>query len=236
MPVHVYALPLIGRLEELGFHVVQARPPDALELLRAGRVDAAIVPLASASGLTVCRGPMVWSRGETMSVAVYSRDHRSLDECRVVAVSGESRTSIAYLRLIAGAVGAGWRIVQARDCMSLGCLLEAGDCALLLGDEALRARRFLEPIADLGGLVRRVLGVDPVYAVTASLSPDSCPLGLPVGEPRVEAVHAVEACRRTGLPVGVVLEYFMRVNLSFNERVLHDALRVLGHVADLSVG
>ncbi|MEB3787951.1 MAG: hypothetical protein GSR78_04255 [Desulfurococcales archaeon] len=233
VPSHTYALPLASSLRGKGFNIVEARPPEALRLLEEGRVDAAIVPLASVGKLTVCRGPMVWSHGETMSVAVYSRVHKDLDECRVIAVSGESRTSIAYLRLIAGSVGAGWKIIQARDCMSLECLLETGDCALMLGDEALRARRILEPIADLGGLVRRVLGVDPVYAVTASLSPGSCPLGLPMGEPRVDAAHVVEACRRTGLPVGMVLEYFMRVNLSFNERVLNDALTVLSRAVDI---
>ena len=232
VPSHTYALPLASSLRGKGFNIVEARPPEALRLLEEGRVDAAIVPLASVGKLTVCRGPMVWSHGETMSVAVYSRVHKTVWGCRRIAVSGESRTSIAYLKLIAEATRTPWSIVQAHDCTGLDCLLDEGDCVLLLGDEALKARSRLEPIADLGGLVRGILGISPVYAVTASASPGKCP-GLPTGEPRVEAWHVEEACKRTGLPVGLVLEYFMRVNLSFNLGALERAMEALRGIVAL---
>ncbi|GBF08376.1 hypothetical protein apy_01010 [Aeropyrum pernix] len=225
LPRHSYALPLIDEALSRGLAVVELQPPEAYDALVEGRVRAALIPLALARGAKICPGPMVWSLSATMSVAIYSFSAGRLDDCAAVAVSGESRTSLVYLREVREKLRAPWSIVQAeRGCVTLECLLSRADCALLLGDEALRARTRLPPIEDLGSLVKRVLGISPVYAVTASI--EECPPGLPRGEPAVRRRHIEELCRRTGLGLRDALMYYTVLNLSYSPEHLENALHI----------
>ncbi|BAN89661.1 MqnA/MqnD/SBP family protein [Aeropyrum camini] len=223
LPSHSYALPLLDEVLSRGLRVIELQPPEAYKALIEGRVRSALIPLALAQDVKICPGPMVWSLSATMSVAIYSRTARSLGECRGIAVSGESRTSLTYLLKVRERMEAGWDIVHAeRSCVTLECLLSHSDCALILGDNALRARARLKPVEDLGSLVKRVLGVSPVYAVAASTG--NCPEGLPRGEPPVRRRHIEEVCRRTGISLRDALLYFTLVNLHYDPEALEKVL------------
>lgn len=239
-PQHRYAAPLRRWLLGRGYAVYIAAPPEAAELLRRGAADAGMAPLgllASGEGLRCCPGPMVYSKAETMSVAVFSRGPRRLGGCDRIAVTGETRTSILYLQLALENMGLRPRLLRL-SATSAYRLLRAAPCALVIGDEALAARaRGLHVVADLGELVRDVLGISPVYAATAVARGRGCPgvLGSPPW-PRPGRGDAEATARVTGLPPREAERYHRLVRLDYNPGALAGALRLLGEALHKAQG
>lgn len=236
-PLHRYASPLRRWLRQRGYQVAAVTPPEAVELLREAAVSAAMVPLASyrEAGGRLCRmAPMVWSRGETMSVVVVSRDGRGLGECGRIAVTGESRTSILYLAAVLAEMGVEATLAPMRARGALALLREA-PCALVLGDNALEARaRGLSVVADVGALVYKLFRVHPVYAVSVAAPGERCPRGPPW--PRALERDAVETSRATGLPLWMARRYHQVVRLEYNEQALLESLWLLRRGAGLLPG
>jgi len=227
-PLHRYAAPLRRWLRWRGYQVAAVAPPEAVEMLREGAADAGMVPLAfyAAAGGRLCRmAPMVWSRGETVSVAVFSRDGRRLEECGSIAVTGESRTSLLYLAAVLGELGVEARLLPSRARGALE-LLRAAPCALVLGDRALEARARGLPVAgDVGALVYKLFRVHPVYAVSVAAPGERCPRGPPW--PRPLGRDAAETARATGLPLWAAERYHRLVRLDYNEAALLESLHLL---------
>ncbi|MEB3774643.1 MAG: hypothetical protein GSR86_06955 [Desulfurococcales archaeon] len=223
-PPHSYAAPMRRGLERLGFKVVTTTPPEAASLVSRSRGLTGLIPIALLDNLRHCPGPMVYSLGETMSVVIVSKEPLSLRDCRVIAVSGESRTSIIYLKLVSTRLGLGARILQ-HPSTSTKDLLGSGECALLLGDEALRARTRYYIVEDLGALVKRVLGINPVYAVTATRG--RCNKLLEEYKPVPSDTDPIETSKRTGIPLEDAVKYHNTIKLDYNKEALEKALWIL---------
>jgi len=223
-PPHSYATPMKRGLERLGFKVIPATPPRAAILLSRHEGLTGLIPIALLGRLKQCPGPMVYSLGETMSVVIVSEKTLDLKDCKIIAVSGESRTSIIYLKLASAKLGLEARIIQYPS-TSTQDLLGSSDCALLLGDEALRARTRYYIVEDLGALVKRVLGISPVYAVTASRR--NCSRLLEKYRPVPSSTDPLETSRRTGIPLEDAVKYHNTIKLDYNRNVLDKALEVL---------
>jgi len=228
-PPHSYARPLVRGLRSIGFRVVESKPPNTVNIVYAKGSMHGLIPLASLSRLRLCRGPMVYTLGETMSVIIVSMDRMGIEECRSIAVTGESRTSIMYLRLISREMGLNTRIIQYPP-VEPRKLLERGDCALVIGDEALRARVRYNIVGDLGLLARNILGITPVYAVTASRW--RCSKTLTRYKPISHPQDPTLTSRRTGIPLHEAEEYHRLIKLDYNRMVLEDTLEKLQRIMD----
>lgn len=232
-PIHRYAAPLRRWLRLRGYTVAAVRPPEAAAMTASGRVDAGMAPLLQFledPRLQVLEdAPMVYSRGETMSSIVVSRAQTSLRGCSSIAVTPETRTSIAYLALALSEQGLSPRLVPGRG-YSAEALLSTAPCALVLGDAALEARaRGLAVVADTGALVWDLFHTEAVYAATAVRRGAARPQGLR-GPPWPAATRgdAEATARATGLPLGEAERYHMEaVRLDFNRPALLSALGLL---------
>jgi predicted solute-binding protein len=231
-PGYSYAAPLRRWLRGRGYRVVVAAPPETIRLLRDGVASAGLAPLgsiAASGGFKPCPGPMVYSLGATLSVAVFSRKPMRLVECRAVSVTAETRTSVRYLSLVLDELKADTVLVASKTTRA-SKLLGLAPCALVIGDEALRAiASGVYLVADLGELVSRVLGVEPVYAATVVESNTPCPRGLaepPWPRPRLEDVLATS--RATGLDPGMAWLYHSSLlRFDYNPSALYKALALL---------
>lgn len=237
MPVYVapgyqYAAPLRRWLVSRGFAVHVAPPPETLQLLKDGIANAGLAPLgliATNTELKTCPGPMVYSERETMSVLIVSRRPATLRECDIIAVTGETRTSMLYLRLVLRELGIQPRLLQLST-RNLWMLLRAAPCALVIGDEALYAlAQGLNVVADMGVLVRDILGIAPVYAATAVIEDKKCPESLAEPPwPRAQRRDVEATAIATGLPRRLADMYHRSLlRLDYNSAVLEAALRLL---------
>lgn len=233
-PLHRYAAPLRRWLRQRGHVVVASRPPEALEMLLLGRVDAAVAPLAAVlqrkGSVRVCgMAPMVYSVGETGSSIVVSTGPRRLWECGSIAATWETVTSIAYLGASLERLGLRLRLHRVPGAYTWQQLLARAPCALLLGDEALRARaQGLSVVADTGLLLWETHRVPAVYAVTAARRGEPCPEGLRGPPwPRATRGDAAATARVTGLSTVEAARYHRMVRLDYNPSALLEALSVL---------
>ena len=233
-PLHRYAAPLRRWLRWRGHVVVASRPPEALEMLLLGLVDAAVAPLAAVlrrtRSLRICSmAPMVYSVGETGSSILVSRGPRRLWECGSIAATWETVTSLAYLEASLERLGLRLRLHRVPGAYTWQPLLARAPCALLLGDEALRARsQGLSVVADTGLLLWETHRAPAVYAVTVARRGEPCPEGLRGPPwPRATMGDAVATARETGLSPGEALEYHRRIRLDYNASALLEAVSVL---------
>ncbi|WP_338253030.1 MqnA/MqnD/SBP family protein [Pyrodictium abyssi] len=231
-PGYQYAAPLRRWLVSRGFAVHVAPPPETLPLLREGVADAGLAPLgliAASTELQACPGPMVYSERETMSVLLVSKKPLTLRGCDMIAVTGETRTSILYLTLVLRELGLQPRLLRL-SARNAWMLLRAAPCALVIGDEALSAlAQGLHVVADMGVLVRDVLGITPVYAATAVARGRSCPRGIDTPPwPRAQRRDVEATAMATGLPRRLADIYHRALlRLDYNPAFLKAALRVL---------
>ena len=236
-PAYSYARPLERWLRGRGLDPVPVPTASAGSLIESGRAVAGIVPLGSIAkgeGLLTCPGPMVYSEYTTMSVAVFSATHRRLRDCPVVAVTPETRTSVLYLEAVIAEKGLRTRLRRARTASHRGLLREA-PCALIIGDEALRALAAgAHVVMDVGEAVYETLGAAPVYAAT--VAKNECPRG--VAEPpwpSPEPGDVAETIRATGLDSGLAwLYHYELLRLDYNPSALYKALKLLEILAERS--
>jgi predicted solute-binding protein len=114
---------------------------------------------------------------------------------------------------------------------SAASLLGSAPCALIIGDEALRAlARGFHVVVDVGALARDVLGIHPVYAATVVIEGRRCPSTLESPPwPRAERCDVEATARITGLPRSLAEKYhYTAIRLDYNPTALKRALQVLG--------
>jgi len=198
-----------------------------------GRAAAGMVPLMQLLEEPRLRAledaPMVYSRGEAMSSIVVSKAVTSLRGCGSIAVTPETRTSIAYLALALSEQGLSPRLVPGKG-YSAEALLSTAPCALVLGDAALEARaRGLAVVADMGALVWDLFHTEAVYAATATRRGAARPPGLRGPPwPWATRLDAEATSRATGLPLEEAERYHMEaIRLDFNRPALLQALGLL---------
>lgn len=231
-PGYSYAAPLRRWLRERNYRVLVVPPPETARLILDGTLSAGLVPIGSVlenPGIKLCPGPMVYSWGVTLSVAVFSYKPMRLTDCRAVAVTAETRTSVKYLSLVLDRLGAD-TVLVASNATSASKLLELAPCALVIGDEALRALASgAHLVADLGEYVSKLFGIEPVYAATAVNSVTPCPYDLaepPWPQPVLEDV--LETVKTAGLDTGMSWLYHGHLlRFDYNPTALYKALTLL---------
>lgn len=175
-PLRVGAMPyLLGRPLVRGLELA---PPNAVLLrqmvpselateLRAGNLDAALVPVAavlSEPGLKVLPGLCVACDGPVQSIRLFHT--RPLADLRRVALDRSSRSAALLAKVILACFErAHPTYVEARP--DLAAMLRNADAALLIGDPALAAPLDLAPWVDLGTKWRERTGLGFVFAVWA---------------------------------------------------------------------
>lgn len=226
-PPHSYARPMWRGLKRIGIKPITMPPPLAAREIQARPGTPGLAPIALAGEARICPGPMVYTRGEAMSVIIASKTISSLEDCGIIAVSGESRTSILYLKIILNRLGAKLRVEHAPH-TSARKLLARAPCALLLGDEALKARVAYKVVEDLGLLAKKVLDVNPVFAATMVHPEARCPGRLGKYRPQPSPVDPAKTSARTGIPIHEAERYHKTIRLDYNPAELAKALQVLG--------
>ncbi len=162
-----------------GREPVWAHPKELAQKLWAGEVDLALVPIwevLNRPGTPVLEGVAIGSRGEVRSVGVFH--DRPLAECRTIALTPHSATSVQLWKLVASHQGI--HMAEKKE----------GDAQLRIGDEALEEwnRRGGTGVLDLGRAWTEWTGKPFVFAVWA-LRPEA-------GISSAELDRFREACQR----------------------------------------
>jgi len=166
----------IGSLPYLNVRPLVAGLPEALEVhsprdlaerLRAGVIDAGIVPVAACfeeGRYDVLDGVAIGCDGPVFSVIVAHR--RPIEETQEIVVDRSSRTSALLLEVLLREY---WRIEPRRRVAGLEAGPGDAPAALLIGDKAIRVN--LDPgpytITDLGAVWKAHTGLPFVFAVWA---------------------------------------------------------------------
>jgi chorismate dehydratase len=105
------------------------------------------------------------SNGRVYSVIVVSK-RKTLSE--KIAVTEETTTSVNLLRIILNERGLNCKLVLAKTHKTEE-LLRMCDCALVIGDEAIRARDNFNVVMDLGEEWKDLTGYPMVFGISASI-------------------------------------------------------------------
>jgi chorismate dehydratase len=195
---------------------VQGVPTELNRLLLEGDLDTA--PISSiayarhADRLRLLPRLCVASEGAVDSIQLVSR--RPLEQVRVVAVTPESATSVALVRVL----------LPEAEHVPLG---EDADAKLLIGDAALKSA-FEDPTPhhDLGRLWLERTGLPMVFAVWACPEPladglaeleDALVTSVRLARAEPEQL-AYEASERYGYPPGFLARYFEKLRYRFGPR------------------
>lgn len=156
-------------LEKQNADVVEAPPKKLAEMLEGGEIDFAPVPsfyfLKNKQKLR-CYDFCVASRDKVFSVVVVSNGRTLDDGC--IAVTNETVTSLNLLQIILKEKGMKNRIVMLDESKSCELLKHCAH-ALVIGDEALRARMMHNVVMDLGEAWYELTGFPMVFGVSASM-------------------------------------------------------------------
>jgi len=149
--------------------ILDNAPARSAELLARGRVDAALVPVFAYQSIDdvylvpdVCVGAI----DRVRSVCLVTKGEE-LTEVRSVALDNSSRTSVALTKIIFReflGFEPEWRPSEP----DINAMLAASDCALLIGDPALRLSQTDHRVSDLAGLWNRFTGLGFVFAMWMS--------------------------------------------------------------------
>jgi len=195
---------------------VQGVPTVLNQMLLDGELDTApissIAYARNADRLRLLPRLCVASEGAVDSIQLVSR--KPLEQVRVVAVTPESATSVALVRVL----------LPEAEHVPLG---EDADASLLIGDAALKSA-FEDPTPhhDLGRLWLERTGLPMVFAVWACLEPladglaeleDALVSSVRVARAEPEQL-AYEASERYGYPPGFLARYFEKLRYRFGPR------------------
>ncbi len=107
----------------------------------------------------------VASKGKVLSVLVVSNG-KSLDD--KIAITNETMTSVNLLKIILKEKGINCKLVPVND-RKASVLLKHSGSALVIGDEAIKARMIYRVIMDLGEEWFELTGYPMVFGISASL-------------------------------------------------------------------
>ncbi|AKG91800.1 putative periplasmic solute-binding protein [Geoglobus ahangari] len=160
-------LPYYHLEKEGRYEIVEDSPKNLARMLQSGEIDYAPVPsffyLANRDRLEA-HSFCVASDGEVYSVVVVSKRKR-LDDSPI-AVTTKSVTSARMLEIIVREKGMINRLVPADG--SFFEMLESYDHALVIGDEAIKARMVFRVVMDIGEEWREITGLPAVFGISAS--------------------------------------------------------------------
>ena len=197
--------------------ILDNAPARSAELLSQKRVDAALVPVVAYQSIDdvylvpdVCVG----AHDRVRSVCLATKD-RELTDARSVALDTSSRTSVALTKIIFREfLGLDPEWIPAEP--NVDAMLEAADCALIIGDPALRLAQTDLKVFDLAQLWNGFTGLGFVFAMWMSRS-ETAPIDF--ASARDEGLaHTDEIISNyipeVNLPRGEIREY-LRENISY---------------------
>jgi len=146
--------------------ILDNAPARSAELLANDRVDAALVPVVAyqtIEGVNLIPDVCVGARERVRSVCLVTNGCE-LDVVRSVALDSSSRTSVALTKIIFREfLGSEpeWKTAEP----DIDTMLSGADCALLIGDPALRLAGLGYKVFDLATLWRQFTGFGFVFAM-----------------------------------------------------------------------
>jgi len=148
--------------------VVEASPKTLAEMIENRQLDYAPIPsfyfLKNKDRLrdyTFC----IASKGKVLSVLVVSNG-KSLDD--KIAITNETMTSVKLLEIILKEKGLSCKLIPVNDRRATNLLKRCGS-ALVIGDEAIKARMIYRVVMDLGEEWFELTGYPMVFGISASL-------------------------------------------------------------------
>jgi chorismate dehydratase len=157
------------RLEQNGTEVTEASPRNLAGMLEKGEIDFAPVPSfyylenkEKLGSYEFC----IASKNSVLSVVVVSREKMLDNQC--IAVTNQTSTSINLLKIILREQGLKNEVVPV-DESEASELLKRCTHALVIGDEALKARLEYRVVMDLGEEWRELTGYPMVFGIATSL-------------------------------------------------------------------
>jgi chorismate dehydratase len=158
------------RLEQNGTEVIEASPRNLATMLETGEIDFAPVPsfyyLKNKHKLRryeFC----VASKNSVLSVVVVSKEKTLAGNDGSIAVTNQTTTSVNLLKIILRERGLKNRVVPV-DASKASELLKYCPHALVIGDEALKARLEYRVVMDLGEEWRELTGYPMVFGIATS--------------------------------------------------------------------
>ncbi len=148
--------------------VVEDTPKNLAKHIESGKIDYAPVPsfyLLKNKERLRSYDFCIASKGRVLSVLVVSNG-RSLDN--KIAVTSESMTSVNLLRIIIEEKGLNCKVIPTNERRATSLLRLCG-CALVIGDEAIKARMVYNVVMDLGEEWFDLTGYPMVFGISASL-------------------------------------------------------------------
>lgn len=214
---YLNARPLV---DALGAGVRLAPPVDLAALLRAGELDAALVPVVEAlenpryqvvDGIGIgCDGPVY---------SVFLAHEKPIEEWRTVSLDPHSRTSNQLVQTLLA--GRAFRFVKRE---------EPADAALWIGDPAIRYRAENpgQSYWDLGTEWKKQTGLPFVFAVWA-LNPGHVELADRLRAAAVEGLDARSRIATTPLEMRYLTEYIRYEVGTGQKRAIAEFARRIGH-------
>jgi len=159
------------RLEQKGVPIIEASPKELAQMFEKGKIDFAPVPsffyIKNKERLK-SHDFCVASRKKVLSVIVVSSGKMPCDDNGCIAVTDQTTTSLNLLRIILRERGMKNRVVPVSESRA-GELLKHCDQALVIGDEAIRARMTYRVVMDLGEQWHKLTGCPMVFGISVSL-------------------------------------------------------------------
>lgn len=193
--------------------ILDNAPARSAELLAQGRVDAALTPIIAYQTIERVRlvpGVCVGTRDRVRSVCLVTRGG-PLERVRSVALDTSSRTSVVLSKILFReflGFEPEWRAARP----DVNEMLDASDCALLIGDPALRVTAAAESgeaqvkAFDLAGLWHEHTGLGFVFAMWMSRHAAGVPVDLAAA--RDEGLEHIDE---------IAANYVGQVNLPLDE-------------------
>jgi len=201
-------------LEQNGVRIIEASPRKLAELFEKGEIDFAPVPSFyyiknkdKLRSYDFC----IASRNSVLSVVLVSEGKTLDDGC--IAVTNQTLTSLNLLKIILSERGLKNRVALVNESKASE-LLKHCTHALVIGDEAIKARMSYRVVMDLGEEWRKLTGYPMVFGISASLrGKDMSRVNKAVtesvewGKKNIDVVVA-EAGKKFEMPVEFIREYF----------------------------
>jgi chorismate dehydratase len=205
--------------------ILDTAPARSAELLAQARVDAALTPVIAyqtIEGVRLVPDVCVGTRQRVRSVCLVTRG-RPLGQVRSVALDTSSRTSVVLTKILFReflGFEPEWRAARP----DIDEMLSVSDCALLIGDPALRVAAAAESgqaqfeVFDLAGLWHEHTGLGFVFAMWMSRHAAGVPVDLAAardeGLGHIDEIAANYA-GRTGMPLDELKRYLTE-NISYS--------------------
>jgi chorismate dehydratase len=201
-------------LDQNGTEVIEASPRNLATMFEKGEIDFAPVPsfyyLKNKNKLRSYEF-CIAAKHRVLSVVVVSRENLLGNQC--IAVTNQTTTSINLLKIILRERGLQNEVVPVEE-SNASELLKRCPHALVIGDEALKARRKYNVVMDLGEEWRDLTGYPMVFGISTSLKErDMSDVNRTVmesitwGEENIDAI-AKEAANKYELPADFLELYF----------------------------